>query len=437
MLTRPLFVGTLAAVEISDPATGRILYARNADLLLRPASVMKLITSAAAVRAFDADAQIRMDVRAGIDTSGRADLVLRASGDPFMDAQDMTSIADMLRARGARSIRSLVLDGADFDTIPFADGWMWDDEGAEFTPHMHGFLYGTGTWRLTVTTSGSRVQVDVAPDLGIAEVVTDVRIAAHTRLVVRRRRDANRITVSGTIRAGDRFRTAVSMAHPHEVFRAALSAALVRGGLPPLDSLDVPPPSVNLPVIGCIEHPLDDAVREMNTRSDNRSAEAVLRLLGARRGEGSAQAGIESVRMLLDSAGVRVGDLVQADGSGLSLYNLTSAAAIGSLLRVMAKDAGAERFRNSLARGAATGTLRARFQGHTRAGRVRAKTGTMRGISGLAGYVERERGMPLAFVIMMQNFKGEAAAYRAVQDAIVTLLLDADAAAPAGATPTR
>lgn len=398
---------------------------------------MKLATSAAAVRAFDADAQIRMEVRAGIDTSGRADLALRASGDPFMDAQDMTSIADMLRARGARSIRSLVLDGAAFDTTAFAEGWMWDDEGAEFMPHMHGFLYGTGTWRLAVTTSGSRPQVEIAPDLGIAEVVSDVRIGARTKLVVRRERDANRITVRGTIRAGDSFRTAVSMARPHDVFRAALIAALVRGGVPPLDSLHTPPPFADLPLIGRIEHPLGDAVREMNTRSDNRCAEAVLRLLGARAGEGSASAGVEAVRVLLDSAGVRVDGLVQSDGSGLSLYNLTSAATIGSLLRVMAKDAGAERFMQSLAQGAATGTLRARLQGHARAGRVRAKTGTMRGISGLAGYVERERGKPLAFVIMMQNFKGEAAAYRAVQDAIVTLLLDADAAAPAGTTPTR
>lgn len=354
-----------------------------------------------------------------------------------MDAQDMTSIADMLRARGARSIRSLVLDGAAFDTIPFGEGWMWDDEDAEFTPHMHGFLYGTGTWRLAVTTSGSRVQIGVTPDLGMVEIVSDVRIAARTKLVVRRQRDANRITVSGTIRAGDSFRTAVSMARPHDVFRAALIAALIRGGVPPLDSLHAPPPPEDLPVIGRIEHPLGEAVRDMNTRSDNRCAEAVLRLLGARADEGSAQAGIRAVRMLLDSAGVRVDGLVQGDGSGLSLYNLTSAAAIGSVLRVMAKDAGAERFRNSLARGGATGTLRSRFQGQVRAGRVRAKTGTMRGISGLAGYVERERGEPLAFVIMMQNFKGEAAAYRAVQDAIVTLLLDAEATAPAGTTPTR
>ena len=378
LLAAPLFTRTLAAVEISDPATGRILYARNADLLLRPASLMKLATSAAAVRAFDADAQFRMEVRAGVDAGGLADLVLRASGDPFMDAQDMTTLVDMLRARGARGIRSLVLDGAAFDTIPFGEGWMWDDEDAAFTPHMDGFLFGTGTWRLAATTRGSILRVELAPDLGIARVTSDVRIGTRTDLAVRRRRDSNEITVSGSMRAADSFRTEVSMAHPRAVFRAALVAALVRGGVPPLDSL-LPPPLIDtLPVIGLITHPIGEAVQAMNTRSDNRCAEAVLRLLGARAGTGSARAGVDAVRMLLDSAGVRSEGFVQVDGSGLSSYNLGSAAAFGSLLRAMATGAQAERFRTTLARGA----RRARCAGGFRDVRGRGGCARRRGRCG-------------------------------------------------------
>lgn len=437
LLASPLFTRTLAAIEISEPTGHRILYARNADLLLRPASLMKLVTTAAVTCAFDDHAQFHTAVTATIDSFGQCDVSVRAAGDPFIDAQDITSITDMLRARGVRAVRSLMLDPVAFDSIPFGAGWMWDDEDADFTPHLDGFLYGNGQWNVSVTTSGSSTRVDITPAIGVARVEEDLRIGARTEITVRRRRDANVVRVSGTIRAGDSFHTQVSMALPRRVFHAALLASFTRSGIDVLPSTPLASRiSHDVLDVGAVRHPIGDAVREANVKSDNRCAEALLRLVGARAGKGSAKVGIEAVAAVLDSAGVRTSDIVQADGSGLSPYNLTSAAALGSLLRVMAVSKEGGRFRSSLAQGAASGTLRNRFFGTAQAGRVRAKTGTMRGISGLAGYIERERGEPLAFVIMMQNFTGDASKYRKVQDAIVALLLDYTAATP-GVTPTR
>jgi D-alanyl-D-alanine carboxypeptidase/D-alanyl-D-alanine-endopeptidase (penicillin-binding protein 4) len=87
-----------------------------------------------------------------------------------------------------------------------------------------------------------------------------------------------------------------------------------------------------------------------------------------------------------------------------------------------------ERYMRTLATGG-KGTLRTRLTDLPSGVRVHAKTGTFTGVSGLAGYMTSERTQPLAFVILMQNFIGESAPFRAVQDRIVQRCVEAVTAA--------
>jgi D-alanyl-D-alanine carboxypeptidase/D-alanyl-D-alanine-endopeptidase (penicillin-binding protein 4) len=111
------------------------------------------------------------------------------------------------------------------------------------------------------------------------------------------------------------------------------------------------------------------------------------------------------------------------DGSGLSRMNLTSASAITRVLTTMYYDRRhANTFLSSLPIAGVDGTLANRMKGTPAAGNLRAKTGTLSGVTALSGYVMTADGKPLAFSMMMQNFSTSSRDYRLAQDRIGAFL---------------
>jgi len=81
-------------------------------------------------------------------------------------------------------------------------------------------------------------------------------------------------------------------------------------------------------------------------------------------------------------------------------------------------------FLSSLAVGGQDGTLEYQFIGNSPAhGRVRAKTGTLGNVSSLAGYITRDDGIQLAFVVFCNHFQGRHGAIRAIQESFVNTLI--------------
>jgi D-alanyl-D-alanine carboxypeptidase/D-alanyl-D-alanine-endopeptidase (penicillin-binding protein 4) len=122
--------------------------------------------------------------------------------------------------------------------------------------------------------------------------------------------------------------------------------------------------------------------------------------------------------MGIDSAAVRV-----ADGSGVSRYNLTSASALIRLLEGMHADSVLFRpFYHSLPIAGVDGTIGRRMRGSAADGNLRAKTGTLSGVTSLSGYVRTAEGELLAFSMLMQDFASGGDGYRAIQNRIGALL---------------
>jgi len=108
-----------------------------------------------------------------------------------------------------------------------------------------------------------------------------------------------------------------------------------------------------------------------------------------------------------------------ADGSGLSRYNLTSAATIVRVLERVYKDTQSfPLLYHALPIAGVDGTIESRMRGTLAAGNLRAKTGSLSAVSALSGYVLTLDGEMVAFSMLMQNFPGATRPYRMVQDAI-------------------
>ena len=144
---------------------------------------------------------------------------------------------------------------------------------------------------------------------------------------------------------------------------------------------------------------LTDWITVVNRDSNNRSADRLLRSIG----------GQQAVRQALAPLGVDATSYTQVDGSGLSRQNRGTPAGFMALLRAMRTHEASELFYRSLPVGGVTGTLRNRFRDTFVEGQVRAKTGTLRGVRALSGYVESPTYGPLIFSILI-NQPGQSGA---------------------------
>jgi D-alanyl-D-alanine carboxypeptidase/D-alanyl-D-alanine-endopeptidase (penicillin-binding protein 4) len=136
--------------------------------------------------------------------------------------------------------------------------------------------------------------------------------------------------------------------------------------------------------------------------SDNLFAETLNKDLGARFGSGgTTAAGAAVVLRTLGRYGVHPRRIV--DGSGLSSADRTSPRQVGRFLTALRSTAVRSAFDQSLAVAGRNGTLAGRMNGTAAAGRCRAKTGTLPGVSSLSGYCTSRRGHTIAFSILMNG----------------------------------
>jgi D-alanyl-D-alanine carboxypeptidase/D-alanyl-D-alanine-endopeptidase (penicillin-binding protein 4) len=156
--------------------------------------------------------------------------------------------------------------------------------------------------------------------------------------------------------------------------------------------------------------PLSEIVERVLTVSDNEAAEVLAHQVGlATMGEGSFAGGVAGVRQALTELGVPLEGDVWYDGSGLSRDNLLDAGTLLALLRLASSPDHPELrpVLSGLPVAGFTGSLEYRFADAPPAARglVRAKTGTLRGTSSLAGVATDQDGTRVAFVLMADRVK--------------------------------
>ncbi len=437
------------SIGVWDAATGHRLYMRHADESRRTASVMKLATTAAALLALGADHEMAIDVRAtSAPLAGvvDGDLVVEATGDPGLSSHleeggadgALQRLAEAVRASGViRVIGDLVLDTSAFSGPARHAGWGWKPgDYSWYMAPVTALTIADGCVDVTaVPGSGGAVRLDVAPagaPVTFVNQLTTTQIKAKHVVAYNPPDDEGRIPARG--RVYQSYTASLACADPPEVFGAAFRRALSAAGVVVTGKTRIvrgPPAApwprpVDRPGVVLARHAttLADAVRVTNHRSQNLWAELILRSLGAFGGnEGSFAGGARVARAVLWPDGDAPAGFSQEDGSGLSRGNRATVGALADVLFRMYRSEHRLLFMESLAKGGEPGgTLRRRFRAKRFAGRVLAKTGTLRDTSALAGFVrtDGESGRVLIFVILCEGPVGRS---RKLQDAVVGALL--------------
>lgn len=154
-----------------------------------------------------------------------------------------------------------------------------------------------------------------------------------------------------------------------------------------------------------------------NLRSDNGYANTLLHYIG----------GFETVKQVLSSLGVEPNSYHIADGSGLSRRNAATPRAVVQTLRAMYSAPGGEVFLASLPIAGISGTLKNRMRQSPAQGVVAAKTGTLKGVRALSGYLNHPRYGPIVFSIMVNNSRQSG---QVLVEAIDDIVLQLSALSP-------
>lgn len=339
------YAGGLSGAYVRDLDSGTELFSWRADAPRVPASVEKLYTTASSLLrdgpAFTLPTVAASTVPPDAEGVVDGDLYLVGSGDPTLSTPKIQRLAQEVAGSGVRRVDEV-----------YGDDDAWD------------------------TRIGG-------PDSGFRY---DRWLGGQLRaLSVNRGWDGRRLQAS-----------------PAGYAARELTAALRQVGVKVGRAGGARSAPENVTELGRVESPpLRDLARATNVPSDNYLAEMLLKGLGERHGAlGTTPQGAAVARATFDDFGIRPRIV---DGSGLSRANRTTPRQVVRLLERMAGQDSGTAFRSSLAVAGRTGTIRKRMRGTAAAGNCRAKTGTLNGVSALAGYCRARDGGDVAFAILMSR----------------------------------
>ena len=443
-------------VLVVESDTGKPVYARAEKTAVNAASNVKIVTSAAALSLLGPEYRwkttlsIAANGKNGATATGGelpGDLYLRGFGDPTLDTQDLAAMATEVAALGIKRVKgAIVADETFFDGTHIGPAY---DQRADSTPSrapsaalsLNGNLITVTVVPATKAGAAARILVD-PPSAAFAVqgriITTTSGPAAASVETAEGAEGRTQIAVSGRARAGTEPRVYRRRVTNPPLYAAYTLKALLEkrgvsvGAAPRLGAA----PTQGLRILSTSDSaPLGVVVHDLNKRSNNFTAEQVLRTMGAEivGRPGTWDKGLEAVARYLTTLGIRKGQYQMMNGSGLYDSNRFSPEQMVTVLRGAMRDFRiAAEFMASLAVAGTDGTIGHRMGGTPAERFVRAKTGTLATASCLSGFAGSPGHAPLVFSILMNDVAGAGDARRA-QDRAAELLvayIEADAPGP-------
>ena len=439
-LADPQLKSARVGVAVTDVESGKSLYARNDAALFNPASDSKLFTTAAALAMLGPEYRWKTVAYGDASISAgelKGSLYLKGHGDPTLVIEDLWRMVSELWSQGVRKVSGdLVVDDSFFDAVRLGPGFEQKQEDLPFRA-PNGALSlnynAVGVRVLPGATDGAPARVVIDPQTPYFVVTNEARTvgAARSAITVESREadGHTEISVKGRIRVGDPGQLLERrVAHPDLYTAWAFRELCARRGIKIAGNVTrgtVPQGARALSAH--YSQPLGVAVRDVNKRSNNFMAEQILKTLGAETGgrPGTWQKGLDAISAFLEKLGIPRTEYKMVNGSGLYDSNRFTPSQLVRLLSTAYKDFRfAADFIGSLAVAGADGTVAHRMEGGLAERFVRAKTGTLQGVSCLAGYAGAPGHNPIAFAIFMNDLPDPSAPIaRKAQDAIAEALV--------------
>lgn len=386
----------------------------NADVPMNPASVMKLVTTRAALGVLGPQFRhrTRLATTAAIDQGVlRGDLYFQGGGDPKLVVEDLAAIAQRLRALGIHRIEGqLVVDGSRFDEPEIDPGKFDRRPTSTYNVGPHAAMVNFKSVRVSVWPESNRLRVVTEPRIPEREVLVNVRlidggcgrtsVSAHPE----GRSTLKLVGTMGRKCNGVDFYVSV-MDHARFAFVAFQSAFEQVGGVMRASLKTGPTPEGARTLVDWESpRPLIELVSDINKMSNNPMTRQLFLNLSAVNGRAATLGASGAVvREYLASKGMVFPEMVLDNGSGLSREERISASSLARLLTDAVLGPDAQAWIDTLPMVGIEGTVRNRLRNSVLEGRAWLKTGTLDNVRALAGYVRSAEGRWVVFVATVNH----------------------------------
>jgi D-alanyl-D-alanine carboxypeptidase/D-alanyl-D-alanine-endopeptidase (penicillin-binding protein 4) len=427
--------GARVGIQVVGAESGEVIYALGEDEALNPASGIKVLTALAALHFLGPEFRFKTSIYTGGKKKGEAqNLYLVGEGDPSFETMHLREMVAGLVEKGiGRVDGDIVVDDSYFDDklLPYGfDHYPKSDEESAFRAPVGAASINANTLRIAVYPGegpGAAALVSVFP-MGYVDITneavtvpkgkSDIKIATSvsgSRMKVR---------VWGSVASGKGGVFRRRAEDPAMLSGYGLAQVLRERGIEFKGVVKrgrVPEKAVLLSRRA--SEPLGALLAKLGKESENFYAEQILKVVGAQvKGQpGTSENGAAAILDLLKEAGGGLAENVIRNGSGLYDADAVAASSLTAALRFayLSPELGAE-FLSQLAIGGVDGTLSGRLGSKEAKRHVRAKTGTLKGVTSLSGCVLAPAGKEtVCFSIIVNNAAGKISYFRAMQDDIV------------------
>ncbi|WP_373817914.1 serine-type D-Ala-D-Ala carboxypeptidase [Glaesserella sp.] len=413
--------GTSVSFIAKNLDTEQIIAEYQSKNFMLPASTQKVFTALAAKLGLPEDFKFQTALLTnGSIQNGvlKGDLIARFTGDPDLTAAQLAQLVAQLKIQGIHQIQgNLIMDTSVFASHDKAAGWVWNDLTICFSAPPAAVNIDNNCFYVNLDANqpvGNLIKVNIPSAYPVqvfsSAYVADKSEAAYCQLdaIVN---DNNRYQVRGCLAKQDKpFGLSFAVQDPTSYGANLIKANLKKAGIQFNGQVQQPFKAQQGTLLA--EHysvPLQDLLKKMMKKSDNQIADALFRTVANKQYNRPATFPLASqgMRNLLKSkVGIEFDNSVVVDGSGLSRHNQVSAETMLQTLEVIAKNEATLNLFETFPIAGVDGTLSGRgsISAEPLAKNMIAKTGALKGVYNLAGYMKNARGERIAFVQFISGY---------------------------------
>jgi D-alanyl-D-alanine carboxypeptidase/D-alanyl-D-alanine-endopeptidase (penicillin-binding protein 4) len=433
-------------VVVLEADSGKTLFERHAKEPFPPASTTKLFTAAASLLSLGANYKfqtlVKIDKKELQQNTQNGNVYVEFSGDPSLTIRDVKQLIADIKTAGIQQINgNIVIDESRFQSPNYPMGWAWESTAWYYQAPVTTIILNQNKVPITLTsnkTLGQKTDVVLAsneePLIKLhSDVVTVTQAESETHCQIEVQMDElNQLNLKGCWPQQSTPMTLnVALKNPlllaEKIIRDALhSEKIVLTG-------KIVTGKVNQDLTTIASHdskPLKELLEKVLEDSNNLYSESLTKTLGvAHFKRGTFHAGILAMKEILSKpTGIDFTTLRLMDGSGCSEYNLIQPYQLDHLLFAMEHDKTVgQDFKEALPVSGSKNeksTLYTRFKFADSKDRIRAKSGTKKGVSALAGYLTTNQNKKLIFVIMVDHFLDSSSKIKQFEDEFCRLLIN-------------
>ena len=414
-------------IKVVSLKNNKTLFEKNSSKLFTPASNLKLFTLSSALELLGPDYSFKTVI--GVENNN---ISLIGGGDPTFTSKNLDSLAAIVSSKLQR-IDTLFIDATMMDNLDYGNGWMWDEGSEEFSAAISAITVNNNciNFEYSPSTVGKPTQINFFPNSENISIVNNSVTVDDTINFSKFRIDrdwinqSNDFIISGEVLIDSQKDTLKKNIYKPQKYNADLFVTFLNSYGIDIGQIKFKKNKNKMDTIAVHKsRHLSDISKVMMFESNNQIAELFLKTIGFKKyGIGSSNKGSTALKtFIFNEAKIDTNFLRISDGSGLSRYNLLNANQIIELLIYMDKSICANDFKKILPNG---GSKNSRLEDRlvNTGTKIKAKTGSLSGVSSFSGYIISDRHGPLAFSILINGFTGPSQPYRDFQDQICKWLI--------------